>query len=113
VGTVCSTRSWWANFLDHGERAIALGAEGLHRGGVEGCAIAPVADGQIGDDVAVGGRENDHVLLVAAGGEEDVVLRVERQAGASAALLERSYLPIIFMVLASMTAMAALSSMST
>ncbi len=87
VGTVCSTVKLVGEFfLDDGEGAVALRTEGLHGFGVEGGAVAAVADGQVGDDVAVGGREDDHVVVFAAGGEEDVVLGVEREAGAACAL---------------------------
>ena len=52
-------------FLDDRQRAVALRTEGLHGRGIEGRAVTPVADGEIGDDVAIGRGENDHVLVVA------------------------------------------------
>ncbi len=56
------------------------------RSGVEDGAIAADAGGQRGEDLAVGGVEDDHVVLVAAGGEEDAVLGVDGETGAAAAL---------------------------
>ena len=71
--------------LDHRERAIALRAERFHRLGIERDAIAAHAGRQVSNDVPVRSRQNDHVVFFAAGGEQDAVLRIERQARASAA----------------------------
>ena len=72
--------------LRYRECAITLRAEGLHRRQVEGSAVGAVANGEISDDMPVRSRQNDHVLIVAARGEEDIVLRVQRKAGASSTL---------------------------
>lgn len=71
--------------LDDGEVAFAVGTEGFHGGGVEGGAVGASADGESVNDFAVGGVEDHHVLRVAAGGEEDVVLDVDGEAGAAVA----------------------------
>jgi len=74
----------------------------------------PTPMGRSGDDMAVRSRENDHVVLLAASGEEDVVFGVKSEPGAILhPCWKDRYLPTIFMVLASMTAMADLSSIST
>src|ERR1039458_8080039 len=67
--------------LHHRQRAVALGAEGFHRLRIEGCAVAPHADRQIGDDMAVGRRQDDHIVLLAAGSEKNLVFRIEGESG--------------------------------
>jgi len=71
--------------FDYGQGAVALRTERFHSGRVEGRAIAALADRQIGDDVPVGCREDNHVVVLAAGGEEDVVLDIQCEARASSA----------------------------
>ena len=71
--------------LDHCQRAIALRAEHFHGVGIERHSVAPHAGRQVGEDVPIGCRQNDHVAFVAAGGKQDSVFRIERQARASAA----------------------------
>ena len=71
-------------FLDDGERSFTLGAEGFHGAGVEGGAVGALAGGEDFKDFAVLCVEDDHVFLVAAGGEEDVVDGVDGEAGATA-----------------------------
>src|ERR1019366_9827423 len=71
--------------LDYGESAVALRSEGFHGGGIEGGSVATAADGQGGEDLAGGGVDDDHDLGRAAGGGEDAVLGVQREAGATVA----------------------------
>lgn len=73
-------------FLDHCKSAVALRTEGLHCLRVEGSAVAPVPNRQIGDDMSVGRRQDDHVLVIAARCKKDIVLGVQSQSGASSAL---------------------------
>ena len=54
--------------------------------GVEDGAVGALPDGEGGEDFAVGGAEDDDVAGFAAGGEEDLVFDVDRQAGAPVAL---------------------------
>src|SRR5215469_260967 len=77
--------SGWALFLDDGQRAVAVGAEGLHRRGVEERTVGALADGLGVDDRAGVGIHDHEDVRLAAGHEEDLVFGVEGQAGGRAA----------------------------
>ena len=83
----------WGVLLDDGEGAVALRTEGLHGGRVEHRAVTAEPDGKVGDDVAVFGGENDHVVLVAAGGEENLVFDIEGETRTAAPVTGNVVLP--------------------
>ncbi len=77
---------------------LPVGAEGFHGGGVEDRAVGTAGQRQAGEDLAVVGAEDHHhglrglrgrVAGAAAGGEENLVLRVDREAVAAAFIDER------------------------
>jgi len=72
-------------FFDHGQDTFAEGAEGFHGVGVEGGSVGVAVGGEDVEDFAVRGVEDDHVFLVSAGGEEDIVGGVDGEAGAASA----------------------------
>src|SRR5439155_725684 len=77
--------------VDHGERALAVGAQDELARGIERDAVHHPADRQLGDAVAVVRVEDDQ-LAVGAAGEEPPVLAVHRQARG---LLARSQRPAV------------------
>src|SRR5439155_14919486 len=75
-----------AGFFDDRQRAVTLRTEGLHGVRVEYAAVRTFADGQGSDDFSIVGAEDDAGLRVAAHREENVILRVQGQAGRPATL---------------------------
>ena len=86
VLTVCLTTKLVGEFSLMTVRVPSPCELKVYRRWVEYRSVAAYADGQVGDDMAVGGREDDHVVIFPASAEQDVVLGVDSQTGAFAAL---------------------------
>ena len=75
-----------AGFLDDGQRAIAVRAEGFHRVRIESAAVAAAGQRKRGDDFSVVGAHDDARGRLSAHGKQDVVLRINPQSRRGAGL---------------------------
>ncbi len=73
-------------FLDDGQRAVAVRAEGFHCVRIESAAVAATSQGKRGDDFSVVGAHDDARGRVAAHGKQDVVFCVNPQSRRAAGL---------------------------
>src|SRR5665213_2149624 len=72
--------------LDDRQCSVALRTEGFHCARVKCRAIGAAADRERLQNLAVPGVQNHHILGIAARGEQDAVLDIERESGALTAL---------------------------